>query len=176
MASGHEAAERRRRRGELVAFADAARLDLAFVEQLAAALPGYLEEARRGSDVAMLGTVKALENVYDALEDLAQRIETTFAALPTGPEWHKDLLHGLARPRQGLRPAVLSGDTVRAWDDYRAFRHFGRHRVYREGAASELVAQKVAGLAPAVEALRADMQVFLRGVLADIVSLGGSPV
>lgn len=175
MANAREAAERRRRQGELVAFADAARLDVAFVEQLAAALPGYLEEARQGSEAAMLGTVNALENVYDAMEDLAKRIETTFAALPMGPEWHKDLLHGPARPRQGLRPAVFSPETVRAWDDYRAFRHFGRHRVYREGASAELVAQKVARLPGAVRSLQADMQAFLQGVQADIATLGGSP-
>lgn len=165
--------ERRRRRAELVAFLDSARLGLAFVDRLAAAVPGYLDEARRGSDAAMLGTVKALENVYDALEDLARRIETTFAAVPQGPEWHRELLVGLSRPRPGLRPAVLTAETVALWDDYRAFRHFGRHRVYREGASARLVAEKVAALPAAVAHLQTDVGAFFNEVERELALLDG---
>lgn len=164
-------AERRRRRAELVAFADAARLDVAFVEHLSSALPGYLEEARRGSEAAMLGTVKALENVSDAFEDLARRIETTFTAMPQGAEWQRELLAGLARPRAGLRPAVLDAGTVRLWDDFRAFRHFGRHRVYRNGASPRLGAEKVAALPAATLRLRGDVERFLAAVDREIRAL-----
>jgi len=87
-------AERRRRRAELVAFSDSANLDLAFIERLAAPIPGYLAEARQGAEAALLGTVKALESVYDAFEDLTRRIEATFTVIPEGPDWHRESLQG----------------------------------------------------------------------------------
>jgi len=43
------------------------------------------------------------------------------------PEWHRNLLSAMNVECPGVRPAVISEDTFRSLDDYRAFRHLFRN-------------------------------------------------
>ncbi len=47
--------------------------------------------------------------------------------LPSGPDWHIQLLHRMATDIETVRPAVLDEETVRRLDEYLRFRHLFRH-------------------------------------------------
>jgi len=98
----------------LVAVLDAARLDLAFVDTRTGAIPEIWRQRAAGRRPRCWAPSR------HAFEDLARRVETTCSAVPQGAECHRELLTGLARRRQGLRPAGLGAETVRLWDDDRA--------------------------------------------------------
>ena len=53
-----------------------------------------------------------IHRYYTAVETTLERIERTFAAAPTGPDWHRELLEGAALELPGVRPAILSSATV----------------------------------------------------------------
>jgi hypothetical protein len=69
-----------------------------------------------------------LHNVYAAAESLLEIVATHFENhIADASRWHSALLLRMAQPIQGVRPPLLSGETLRLLDTLRGFRHFFRH-------------------------------------------------
>jgi len=70
----------------------------------------------------------ALHHGYGAIESLLVRVSRYIeGAVPTGPDWHVELLESMALDLEGVRAKVLSPDSLRALRSLLAFRHFFRH-------------------------------------------------
>lgn len=106
---------------------DAARLD--------ALEDGGDPAVRRGAAAAL---ALSLHRWYSALEAMLERVERVFGTLPSGPEWHRDLLDGATWPIAGVRPAVLPQDALQPLRELLRFRHFLRHAYAVELEPSKL--------------------------------------
>jgi len=90
-----------------------------------------------------------LHGFYSGLERLFELIARHVdGAIPGGETWHRDLLQRMAKDMAGVRPAVLSKDTVVVLDEFRRFSHLVRN-VY----TMSLVPEKMAGLMSALPRL-----------------------
>jgi hypothetical protein len=70
----------------------------------------------------------ALHHAYTALESALERVARALeGGLPSGPDWHRDLLQGAFREVPNVRPAVLDPAIAHAMHDLRGFRHVVRH-------------------------------------------------
>jgi hypothetical protein len=63
------------------------------------------------------GFYNGLERIF---ETIARRLDPAF---PSGDRWHHDLLEQMGQEIPGIRPAVLSAETVARLDEFLAFRH-----------------------------------------------------
>ena len=71
-----------------------------------------------------------LHDFYAGLERVFQHIATTVdRSVPTGHEWHRELLRQMNVALPQIRPQVLSTEAVRQIDEYLRFRHVVR-KVY----------------------------------------------
>ncbi|TVQ96870.1 MAG: hypothetical protein EA403_15560 [Spirochaetaceae bacterium] len=68
-----------------------------------------------------------IETAYTAVETVLFRIAQCFGNNLSQERWHSDLLHRMATPAPGLRPAVLSEQTRSMLDELMRFRHFKRY-------------------------------------------------
>jgi hypothetical protein len=88
----------------------------------------------------------ALHHGYGAIESALERVARSVeGGLPMGRDWHVALLESMALDIEGVRPRVLSPESLRLLRTLLAFRHFFRH------------AYAVSLEVPRLEALRADM-------------------
>lgn len=70
----------------------------------------------------------ALHHAYGAVESILERIARSIDGdLPMGPDWHQALLHTMGLEIDGVRPAVLSRESVAGLRQILSFRHFFRH-------------------------------------------------
>ena len=70
----------------------------------------------------------ALHHAYCAIESILVRVARQIeGSLPQGPEWHQALLHAAGLEIPGVRPALLSRESVEALRRLLGFRHFFRH-------------------------------------------------
>jgi len=74
------------------------------------------------------GVALNLHSFYTAteriLEEIAREID---GAIPTGPEWHRDLLLQMSAEFPKVRPSVLQQTSRRCLDEYRGLRHVIRN-------------------------------------------------
>lgn len=69
-----------------------------------------------------------LHDYYTAIEKIFRIIARDIdCSIPTGEQWHKELLDQMTLEVQGLRPALIDGETARSLDELRAFRHVFRN-------------------------------------------------
>ncbi len=69
-----------------------------------------------------------IHNTYNAIEELLRLIAAHFEnQISDVARWHAALLHRMALPIPGVRPAPLSKETFHLLDALRGFRHFFRH-------------------------------------------------
>lgn len=81
-----------------------------------------------GDDGYLDGVALNLHSFYAGIESCFQDIARTVdQGLPSGANWHQDLLQQMAADLKGLRPAVLRRETRDCLDEYRAFRHLVRN-------------------------------------------------
>ena len=88
-----------------------------------------LERARTGTLdlVEVAAAASVLHSFYNGLESIFLSIAKGIDAdVPTGTQWHRDLLARMAGATLTRRP-VLTDDLVRRLGDYLGFRHFYRH-------------------------------------------------
>lgn len=73
-------------------------------------------------------TALLLHHFYSAFESAFERIAKALDGdLPSGVDWHRQLLQRMALDIDDVRPAVLSPSAVVALDEYRRFRDVVRH-------------------------------------------------
>ena len=88
-----------------------------------------------------------LHDFYTGLERIFSQIaKVVDNSMPSGQNWHRDLLNQMGKNFSQLRPRVLSVVTIQALDEYRRFRH-----VVRNVYAFEFDAIRVE---PLIESLR----------------------
>ena len=69
-----------------------------------------------------------LHNFYTGCERVFQTIADDInGGVPASPDWHKRLLKGMALEIKGIRPPVITKDTVHGLDEFLAFRHVIRN-------------------------------------------------
>jgi hypothetical protein len=69
----------------------------------------------------MHGYYSGVEHVF---EDIARTIEDS---IPSGANWHTELLTQMSKEIKGVRPPVISQSTQAVLDDFRALRHIIRN-------------------------------------------------
>ncbi len=87
------------------------------------------DPTRLQKDAAMCALVAVdLHYLYGAVEAILERVARTIEGdLPEGRSWHRELLEEMGRPLEGVRPALLTAETVEGLRDLLGFRHFFRH-------------------------------------------------
>lgn len=127
------------------------------------ALQGHLDELQRlaldqdapAGDLARAAV--ALHHAYGAIESIMTRVARLLeGGAPSGPDWHQELLDSMALAIDGIRPQVLSSETVAALRQLLAFRHFFRHAY-----SAPLRADRLAVLRDIAEQVRAPIAVEL---------------
>lgn len=68
-----------------------------------------------------------LHDFYTGLERIFSQIAGVVDnSMPSGRDWHRNLLNQMGRAISQLRPPVFSAETILALDEYRRFRHVVR--------------------------------------------------
>lgn len=82
-----------------------------------------------GADAELTSAVALhLHHLYTGIEDLFSRVATDVDGdLPSGPEWHRQLLEQMDLDVPGVRPRLLDHATLSDLDLLRRFRHRVRH-------------------------------------------------
>jgi hypothetical protein len=74
------------------------------------------------------GIAGNLADIYQGAETAFQRIaRATQEGLPSGGQWHRQLLDQMSQVVAGVRPAVIRPETQAALEPFRSFRHLMRH-------------------------------------------------
>lgn len=116
----------------------------------------------------------ALHHAYGSVESILLRVARHIDNdLPAGGDWHQELLHDMGLDIEGIRPAVLSRESVAALRELLSFRHFFRHAYAVELEADRLSALR-ARLRTALPRLLAELDALDR-FLADTANEDGAP-
>jgi len=69
-----------------------------------------------------------LHDFYSGMEKILERIALSVdKSLPTGEEWHSELLSQMAKPVEGVREEILTDELLQKLKEYLRFRHLFRH-------------------------------------------------
>lgn len=88
-----------------------------------------LKKAQQSGDDGYLdGVALNLHSFYAGIESCFEDIARTVDnAMPSGGNWHQELMRQMAAEMKDLRPAVISRETRDCLDEFRAFRHLVRN-------------------------------------------------
>ena len=105
---------------------------LAKIEQVHDELENRAGQMQADHPGSIESTAYQLHNLYSAAEDLFKIVASAFEnGVADLSRWHSELLHRMALNIQGVRPALLSPESVKLLDELRAFRHLFRHAYLR---------------------------------------------
>ena len=79
--------------------------------------------------------------------------------VPTGGDWHLELLQQMAVERPQVRPPVLSAETCEALNEYLRFRHVVRN-IYAFEFDPDRLGRLVRGLDSVLSQVRKELQAF----------------
>jgi predicted nucleotidyltransferase len=136
------------------------------LEQLRSVVEGKFEEwLRRGDpsqdDLVRVGVGSVLKDFYDGVERIFKHIAAALnEPLPSGKEWHKQLLEKMSQPTENRKP-VISQDLKDALDEFLRFRHLFRSIYVVTQLKWEPMAPLVANLPQACKQLREEVESFL---------------
>ena len=87
------------------------------------------DKARKsGDDGYWDGVALNLHGFYTGVEHIFEDIARTLEnSVPSGSDWHVDLLTQMAGEIEGIRPAVISRETRTCLDEYRGLHHVVRN-------------------------------------------------
>jgi hypothetical protein len=142
--------------------------ELRRLQRLADDIEFVQSEATRDSQRARLfyeNLALKLHNFYNGCERIFQIVATELnSGLPEGDDWHRRLLERMSMERQG-RVEVVSEDTARALETFRAFRHVVRN-IYGFEIVVERVEQLVDDYRQLWPQVRADVERFVQWLRA----------
>ncbi len=102
-----------------------------------------------------------LHDFYTFVENIAKTVAARVdGGIPGGDDWHRELLEQMSLPIPGLRPPLLSGDTVELLNKFRAFRHVFRN-IYGFQLDAGRTLELLRDLNRTVVALNTDLDRFL---------------
>jgi hypothetical protein len=116
--------------------------------------------ARSGDSDYLDGVALNLQAYYTgvehALEAIAREVDES---VPSGPEWHRDLLLQMSGLIEDVRPAVLRDETRVCLEAYRGFRHDVRN-LYTHNLDPRRVRDLSEGLPACFDDVAADLTAF----------------
>jgi hypothetical protein len=102
----------------------------------------------------------SLHSFYNGLERIfemiARQLDPTF---PSGERWHRELLEQMGWEIPGVRPSVLSIDSIEKLDEFLAFRHRVLN-IYTFHLDAERLHELLTRLSDAWQHAQADIQIF----------------
>ena len=111
-------------------------------------------------DLLLDATALNLHDFYGGLERIWLYIASTIdGSVPSGPEWHRDLLRQMQMTLPQLRPPVVLPETVTMLDEYMRFRHVVRN-VYAFDFVLERIAPLVQRLRPCFTRVQNELEGF----------------
>ena len=123
------------------------------------AVQGWERAKRNDDDYYLDGVALNLHGFYSGLERIFQRIASAIdSSVPSGANWHQDLLNQISIEVPGVRPSVISTELKEKLEEYRGFRHVVRN-VYTYHLNSEKMEKLVAGL----PAIQQNLEIELKG-------------
>jgi hypothetical protein len=124
-------------------------------------------ETRSPDLVELTAVASVLHSFYNGLENIFLSIAKGLdASVPTGAQWHRDLLAQMAE-QTPLRPPAITAETVHQLADYLGFRHFYRHS-YSFFLEWDELEKLVTSLTKVWKQVRSELALFLDGLnLAD---------
>jgi hypothetical protein len=136
------------------------RQELADLERVVGRAERAVAAARRhpeDQDLYLDSAALSMHDFYAGLERVFQHIATNIdKSVPTGPEWHRDLLRQMSMAVPQIRPQVLSPETTKVLDEYLRFRHVVRN-IYAFEFDPERITRLVQHLRPSFERVRAEL-------------------
>lgn len=149
--------------GRYAAVAARIRQELEDLERVVDRAERGMTTARRHteeSDLFLDSVALNMHDFYAGLERLFRQIAATVdGSVPSGPEWHRDLLRQMCTKLPRMRPQVLSAETAQDVDEYLRFRHVVRN-VYTFKFDVEQIERLVQGLRPAFDQVRIELLAF----------------
>jgi len=141
--------------------------ELIQIQEMVAATERMVEKVQRTHDLDYLGTVALnLQSFYTAAERIfllvARLIDNS---VPSGDNWHQQLLAQMSVAIAELRQPVLRETTRLKLDEFRRFRHVVRSR-YAHQLDSERVIDLAEKLADISHSVIQDCQAFCEGLRA----------
>ena len=115
-----------------------------------------------------------LHHFYTGVETIHQRIAQALEGdVPSGRQWHRELLTDMAIELPDVRPRVISNETKDLLNEYLSFRH-----VFRHGYALRLDWSRlkllIEELGPVFNQYKSDLDKFLSHLLSYVKALGES--
>jgi hypothetical protein len=113
-------------------------------------------------DIYLDSVALNLHDFYSGIERVLQRIaQVVDRSVPTGEDWHAELLGQMTTQVPGVRPAVLRQETRSALMEYLRFRHVVRN-VYSFQFDPERLSTLVDRLRPAMDLAGDDLEGFAK--------------
>jgi len=101
-----------------------------------------------------------LHDVYSGFERVFKQIAATVdGSVPTGAEWHRELLDQMGLDLPKVRPPVLTQEAVQRLDEYLRFRHVVRN-VYTFSFDPERIGRLVNELETVFEQVKQELSAF----------------
>ncbi len=114
-----------------------------------------------GDDGYLDGVALNLHGFYTGMESCFEDIARTVdGALPSGSNWHQELLQQMSADLKGLRPAVIRRSTRDCLHEYRAFRHLVRN-VYTFNLRPDRLEDLASDAVRCFDACKQDMDTFV---------------
>jgi len=123
---------------------------------------GWTKVQATNDDYYVDGVALNLHGFYSGVERILERIATHVdEAIPSGANWHQELLNQVSVEIPGVRPAVISSDLREDLEEYRGFRHVVRN-VYAYRFSAEKISGLVTKLPQVVSMINAELSGFAR--------------
>lgn len=114
---------------QYIALATRIKQNLIDIEKVVNRAETLLDKAKQSNDDGYLdGVALNLHSFYAGIEQIFEDIARTMEKnIPSGSNWHKDLLLQMSAEFTQIRPQVISSQTRYCLNEYRAFRHIVRN-------------------------------------------------
>lgn len=146
-----------------VVLAGRIRKELSDLERLVSRANRAMATARKNpqdADLYMDSASLNLHDVYSGFERVFKQIAATVDGnVPTGAEWHRELLEQMGLDLPKVRPPVLTTHSIQRLDEYLRFRHVVRN-VYTFAFDPERIGRLVKELEPVFDQIRQELSVF----------------
>ena len=147
--------------GNESALASRIEIELTELESVIERTERQFSKAKSSGDEDYLdGAALNLHSFYAGIERIFEVIAREIdKSMPTGPEWHRNLLIQMSAEISNTRPAVIDRSTRNCLDEYRGFRHLVRN-IYTFNLRPSRVEELVTDLRPCYATVAGDMRAF----------------
>jgi hypothetical protein len=123
------------------------------------AVQGLERAKKRNDDYYLDGVALNLHGFYSGLERIFERIALAIdGSVPSGINWHRELLNQMAIEIPDVRPAVISSELEDNLEEYRGFRH-----VVRNVYSYRLNPEKIEGLVVRLKTVLEKAEIDIKG-------------